>query len=164
MWYFSARSSYEKSVPPLPDIPFEVFKACGALVPFHLQLILSAIGTAIGELFASLVITASGSRRIVSDISAFCVIIWFAYSTATIFRFSSLVRTIVTDGTVYFIIVTVIQMLLVLSVSISDVRHRPLSIPTHLTNSLSDYCEGETVHTHVRTLLVGRLCNLTNSS
>jgi len=58
------------------------------------------------------------------------------------------------DATVYFIIVTVGQILLVLSVSISDVRRRLLSIPTHLTYSLSGYREGETVHTHVRTPLV----------
>lgn len=57
-------------------------------------------------------------------------------------------------ATVHFILVMVVQTLLVLSLSFSDVRRRPLYILTRLTYSLSGRAEGEAVPTHVRTLSV----------
>ena len=56
-----------------------------------------------------------------------------------------------TDATVYFIMATCIQTLVLFFLSFADVRHRPLSILTLLTHSLSA-CD-ETVPTYVRTLL-----------
>jgi len=66
----------------------------------------------------------------------------------------------VTDATVYFIMATCIQTLVLFFLSFADVRHRPLSILALLTHPLSA-CD-ETVPTYVRTLSPD-LKSLTNS-
>lgn len=95
------------------------------------------------------VATASFSRRVVSDVSAFGTVIFFAYSGAEFFRFSSLVRTIVTDATVYFIIAMGLQTLVLFFLSLADVCHRPLPIHIPLMHPLLG--DDESIPTHVST-------------
>ena len=85
-----------------------------------------------------------------SDISAFGIIIWFAYSNVAIVRFSSLLGTVVADATVYFIMAMGIQTVVLLFLSFADVRRYPLPILTLLTHSLSGY--DKSIPTYVRTL------------
>lgn len=84
-----------------------------------------------------------------SDVSAFGIIIWFAFSNVEAVRFSSLLKTVVAGATVYFIMVMGIQTLVLLFLAFADVRYRPLPILTRLTHSLSGY--DESIPTYVRT-------------
>ena len=99
--------------------------------------------------FSALVATASLSRRVVSDVSAFSAVVFFAYSGVEFFRFSSLVRTIVTDATVYFIMAMGVQTMVLFFLSLADVRHRPLPIHIPLMHPLLG--DDESIPTHVRT-------------
>ncbi|KAF9653263.1 hypothetical protein BDM02DRAFT_3182802 [Thelephora ganbajun] len=85
----------------LPDIPIDAFRSCTPSGSFTLQIIPCAIGA-------------------VFDISAFCFIIWFAYSSTVIFRFSSLLRTIVEHATVYFIMAMILKILVLLFLLFAD--------------------------------------------
>ena len=114
----------------LPDIPLDAFKICTVSGSFRLQISQHAIGLVFGKLLGSFVATASRSRRVVSDVSVFCIMIWLAYSSVVTIRLSSLLRTIVADATAYFIMAMGLQTLVVLFLSFSDVRRRPLSVLT----------------------------------
>ena len=83
-----------------------------------------------------------------SDVSAFCTIIWVAYSNAVVIRFSSLLRTVVADATIYFIMVMGLQTLVLLFITFADVCCRPLSAFTFLTCSLSAH--NKPIPAHVR--------------
>jgi len=98
-----------------------------------------AIGVAFGKF-----LTPSSPLPVVhgwvaSDLSAFVIIIWVAYSGVAIVKFSSLLRTVVRGATVYFIMVMVIQAMVVLFILFADVRSRPLPVPILLTHSPSGY-------------------------
>ena len=99
-----------------------------------------AIGVAFGEsVFNSLVATASHLRLVVSDLSAFCIIIWLAYSSALTIQVSSLLRTVVAGATVYFIIAMALQTLVLLFLSFADVCRCLVPDLRLLTHSLSGY-------------------------
>ena len=117
-----ARDSCRTLAIALPDIPIEAFKTCVAGGSFRLEISPHAIAVVFGELFSSLVATTSRSRRLVSDVSAFGAIIHFVYSNVETVRFSSLLRTIVADATVYFIMATGLQTLVLFFLSLADVR------------------------------------------
>lgn len=134
----------------LPDIPIDAFRTCIASGSIKIQISAHAIGAVFGELFGSPVAAASRLRQAVSDVSAFSFIIWVAYSNAVVIRFPSLLRTVVADATVYFIIAMGLQTLVLLFLSFADVRRRPLPIPTFLTHSISGF--DKSIPTCVRTL------------
>ena len=147
--YPLVRRLYWTLVTALPATPIEAFQICMATGSFHLEISLHAIAAVFGGLFGSLVATASCSQLVVSDASVFSIIIFFAYSNLAIFRFSSLVRTIVVDATVYYIMVMGLQILVLFFLSLADVRHRSLPIFILLTHSLLDY--DQSIPSHVRT-------------
>ena len=95
-----------------------------------------------------------------SDASAFGTIIFFAYSSVATVRFSSLLRTIVADATVYFIMIASVQTLVLFFLSLADVGHHPLPILILLTYSLLGY--DESIPPYVRTSLPD-LWNFTSS-
>jgi hypothetical protein len=130
-----ARSSCTTLDLPLSDIPIEAFKTCIPDGPFNLQLAPQIIALVFGELFSSLV-TVSRSRRVVSEISAFGIMIFFACHGSTIFRFSSILRAIVGDATVYFIMAICLQTLVLLFLTLANVRRMsPLPTEIPLTHS-----------------------------
>jgi hypothetical protein len=92
------------------------------------------IGLVLGELLCSFVAAPSRSRGAVSDVSMFCIIIWMAYSSVVTVRLSSLLRTIVADATAYFIMAMTIQILVVLFLSFTDVRHASFPVCPHSHN------------------------------
>lgn len=113
----------------LPDIPLEAFKTCTGGGPLGLWIVPHAIGVTFGKsIFSSLVATPSRSLRVVSDISAFCIIIWLSYSSVLTFQVSALLRTVVAGATVYFIIAMALQTLVLLFLSFADVCRRPLPV------------------------------------
>jgi hypothetical protein len=131
-----ARSSCRILDLPLSNIPIEAFKTCIVDGPFILQLVPQIIALVFGELFSSLVVTVSRSRRVVSEISAFGIMVFFACYGSIIFRFSSILRAIVEDATVYFIMAIVLQILVLLFLTLADVRRMsPLPIEIPLTHS-----------------------------
>ena len=100
----------------------------------------------------SLIASASDLLRVVSDISAFSIIIWFAHSTVKNSqpRTTSLMRTIVADATVYFITVMLLQVVALLFLSFVTVRRPPPLTLILLTRPLSGY--DRTIPNGVRTL------------
>ena len=131
------RSSCRILAVSLPDIPLAVFRTCISSGSNRLVIGIHGIGIAFGELVnpSSLLPVIHGG--LMSDASVFGIIIWFAYSNIGIFRFSSLLRNVVTDATVYFIMAMCIQTLVLFFLLLADVRRRPLPIFTLLTNSPS---------------------------
>jgi len=125
LWRLFTPSSCTALAVRLPDIQLDAFKICTVSASFKLQISQHAIGLLFGELFGSLIATASHSLRVVSDVSIFCIIIWLAYSSVVTVRFSSLLRTIVTDATAYFIMAMALQVLVVSFLSFADVCRRP---------------------------------------
>jgi hypothetical protein len=130
-----ARSSC-KTLDPFSGIPIEAFKTCIPDGSFGLQLAPQILSLVFGELFSSLVVTISRSRRVVSDLSAFGIMVFFACYGSVSFRFSSILRTIVGDATVYFIMAFGLQILVLLFIMFADVRcMSPLPIDIPLTQS-----------------------------
>jgi hypothetical protein len=131
-----ARSSCTTLDLPFSDIPIEAFKTCIPDGPFSLQLAPQIIALVFGELFSPLVVTISRSRRVVSEISAFGIMIFFACHGSVSFRFSSILRAIVGDATVYFIMAIGLQTLVLLFLTLANVcRMSPLPIEIPLTHS-----------------------------
>ena len=60
------------------------------------------------------------------DVSAFIVIIWFAYRGVSVFKLSAVARTIVTEGTIYFLAMLAVQIYIQLSFVLIKVL--PLSL------------------------------------
>jgi len=148
VWYPFAHNSCRILAVPLPDIPLAVFRTCTTTGRNRLLIAIHAIGIAFGELVnpSSLLPVVHGG--LMPDASVFGSIIWFAYSNAGIFRFSSLLRNVVTDATVYFIMVMCIQTLVLFFLLFADVRRRSLPIFTLLTHSPSG-CD-HSIPTYVR--------------
>ena len=139
--YPFSRSSYRSLAIPLPEIPIAAFKTCTASGPPHLQITLQAISVVFGGLFSLLVATVNRSRCAISDISAFSIIIFSASFGAVNVRFSSILRTILADATVHFIMAMILQTLVLLFMSLADVRRCPPPILVLLTHSPLDYNE-----------------------
>lgn len=55
------------------------------------------------------------------EISAFAVVVWYTYRDKNMLKFSSLVRTIVKQATIYFIIIVAVQIYLQVFLSLGIV-------------------------------------------
>ena len=135
--YPFVRSSRRMLAVLLPDIPLAVFRSCTSSGSNRLVIGIHGIGIAFGGLVNPSSVLPVIHGGLMSDASVFGIIIWFAYSNTGVFRFSSLLRNVVTDATVYFIIAVCIQTLVLFFLLLADVCRRPLPILTLLTNSPS---------------------------
>ena len=135
--YLLTRSSYKTLATPLPDLPLDEFKVCAITTPFDLQIIPSVIAAVFSELLRAPRLP-SVPQLTVSDISAFLLILWFAYSNAVNLRLPVLLRTIVADATVYFIVAACVHAAVLLFLVLGDVSRRPLSTLMLLIHSSSE--------------------------
>ena len=55
------------------------------------------------------------------DVSAFLVIAWYAYRGMPVFKLSAVVRTIVTEGTIYFLAMLAMQIYTQMSFALTEV-------------------------------------------
>ena len=65
------------------------------------------------------------------ETSAFAVVIWYTYRDQNMLRFSALVRTIVKQATIYFIVIVAVQIYLQVYLSLGIVWPRPLPVFCH---------------------------------
>jgi len=96
------------AVTPLPPLPIDAFSLCAVVVDLRLMLIPSSIGTAF-------------------ELSAFLVILWYAYRNKGTLRVSALVRTIATEATVYFLAIVAVQTYVQLSLTLMEGINQQLS-------------------------------------
>ena len=63
------------------------------------------------------------------DISAFLVIVWYTYYHKSALKFSALIRTIVTEATIYFLAMIALQMYVQLSLNFMKVQSLSRFLP-----------------------------------
>ena len=56
-----------------------------------------------------------------SELSAFLVIVWYTYRNISTLKFSTIIRTIVTEATIYFLAMIAIQIYIELSLILMEV-------------------------------------------
>jgi len=91
-----------------PLVPVDAFNQCATIVNLHLMLIPSSLGTAF-------------------ELSAFLVIAWYTYRNKSALKFSALVRTIISEATIYFLVMIALQTYIQLSLSIMQGPDQELS-------------------------------------
>jgi len=62
-----------------------------------------------------------GYASAVLDLSAFVIIAWCAYRNMNVLKLSAVVRTIVTEGTIYFLAMVTMQIYIQISVALMEV-------------------------------------------
>jgi hypothetical protein len=72
-----------------------------------------------------------GDRREHLDLSAFLVIAWYAYRNRGTLKISALIRTFVTDATLYFLVMVAAQIHIQVSMSLQLVQTISFLAPPH---------------------------------
>lgn len=111
----------------LPQVPIDAFDLCAVVVEFKFKLVPNSIGCAFGALVVALVPVDRAKFRglLITgehlEISIFLVIVWYTYHNQGKFRFSALVRTIITEATIYFLVMSAMQTYVLISWSLMSV-------------------------------------------
>jgi len=92
----------------LPQLPVDAFNLCGIVVNPPFKMVPNAIATTF-------------------EVSAFLVIIWYSYRNKGTLKLSALVRTIVTDATIYFLAMVTLQIYIQVSYVLTEGINQQLS-------------------------------------
>jgi len=96
----------------LPPIPIETFNLCLMLPRFQFKLVPYTIATVFGDYpcsFSGVKIPTITDREEYLDVSAFIVVAWCIFHNMRALKISTVIRTIATDTTVYFVVMVAVQ-------------------------------------------------------
>ena len=93
------------------------------LIRYHIRYVATWAGSSLQVLVAD--------REVHSELSAFLVIALYTYRNKAALKFSALVRTIVSEATIYFLVMVAVQTYIQISLSVMKVQS-PLSVSAPL--------------------------------
>jgi len=89
-------------------VPIDAFNQCATVMDLRLMLIPSSLGTAF-------------------ELSAFLVIAWYTYRNKSALKFSALVRTIISEATIYVLVMVALQTFIQISLGLMQGRDQQVS-------------------------------------
>ena len=109
----------------LPPVPIDAFNVCGPVVDdLRFMLVPSSLGTVFGtsrRLFGLSAQSSIADHGVHLELSAFLVMAWYAYRNKGALKISVLVRTIVSEATIYFLVMVAAQTCIQVSLSLTEV-------------------------------------------
>ena len=111
-----------------PAVPVDAFNMCGIAVDLQFMSVPSSLGTAFGaslRWFWLLARNPIADLEVYLELSAFLAIAWYTYRNKSALKFSALVRTIVSEATIYFLVMVAVQTYIQISLSLVEVQSLP---------------------------------------
>ena len=119
----------------LPPFPVDAFDLCGIVVHLQFKMVPNSIGSAFGKHLFSLDCWVKTPRIVDNgehlELSAFLVMVWFTYREKSKLKVSVLIRTIIAEGTIYFLAMVALQIYIQVSFVLTEVWSLPIHTPFH---------------------------------